>query len=178
MNKKGSIGYILLFFVVIAVLISLGLFLVIGITSIDFVFDTITPEVASIGMVGSSNFTEISSYSIEPFDDFVQKFSWFGGVIYMIILIALFGFAISFKVTANKVYMILFFLLAFLMIIVSIFVSNIYQDLYQGSDDIATRMQEQSLMSYLVLHGPMIFTIIIFISGAIVFSGLQAEEFI
>ena len=57
----------------------------------------------------------------------------------------------------------------------SMFISNIYEDFYSGTDDLATRMQEQTILSWMILYSPLIFAIIAFIAGAIMFSGGTEE---
>ena len=47
--------------------------------------------------------------------------------------------------------------------------SNMYQDIYTGDDDIATRLQEQTIMSFLILHSPFIMALIATIGGVIMF---------
>jgi len=178
MNKKGNIGLVLMIFVIVAIILCAGLFIAIGGGVIKYTFNQIAPEISSLGQIGDTNMTQVSSYTITPLGTVINSFTWLGGVIYAMLIIGLFGFAISFKVTANKIYMFLFFMLAVLIIILSIFISNIYQDFYTGTEDTAVMLQEQTLMSFLMIHSPMIFTVVIFVAGIIIFSGINQEDMV
>lgn len=179
MNKKGQgFGLFLFFFIAVAILLGLGLLLVIGSSVLNYTFDIIQPTVSGIGEVGSANFTEISQYSIDPLNTVVQSFTWFSGVLYMICMLSLFGMAIAFRTTMSRWLIPMFIIMAFLMIILSIFISNAYQDIYQTNDDISTVMHEHTMLNYMILHSPLFFTVIIFISGIILFSGMQQEDFV
>jgi tetrahydromethanopterin S-methyltransferase subunit E len=50
-----------------------------------------------------------------------------------------------------------------------------YQDIYTGSDEIATRLQEQTIMSYMILHSPFIMGLIATIGGVLMF-GMKSSE--
>lgn len=178
MNKKGSFGAILFFFILIAIVLSAGLFLAIGGAVMDMFFDEFVPEIENIGTVGSSNITEYSEYGLTPVNTFVQSFTWLGGVIYMLAIILVFGMAIAARATANRWLIGFFMVTGFLLIIGSIFISNIYQDFYQDDGDLGTRLQNQEILSFLILHSPVIFSIVIFVSGIIVFSGLGEESYV
>lgn len=175
MNKQGQIGNILLFFIIVAVLIVVGVVIGILASVIDIATDTIIPEIEGIGMVGDQNITQYSQYGTTPVNTFVQNLTWIGGVMYMMGVVGLFGIAFAFRLTMNRVYIILFFGLAILMIFLSILISNIYEDIYSGGDELSTRLQDQTILSYLVLHSPLIFTIVIFASGIVLFSGVSEE---
>ena len=177
MDNKENFGLILGFFIIIGILMVVGFMIVVGSSVLNYTFDIITPEISNIGMVGSANMTEISGYSIDVVDTVIQSFTWLTGVAYMLAIIGLFGLVVSFKVTASKWFMGFFLALALLLIMGSIFMSNIYQDIYQEDDDLSSVLREHTLLSYLILHSPVIFTILIFISGIILFSGMQ-EEFV
>ena len=96
----------------------------------------------------------------------------------MIAIIGLFGLAVTYRMTMNRLFIAIFFALAILLIIMSILMSNIYEDIYTGTDEFGTKMKEQTMMSYLILHSPMVFTVVIFISGIVLFSGIRQEEFV
>jgi len=178
-NKRGNVGFIIFFFIVIAVLMAIGLFLIIGSSAINYTFDILVPEISGIGVIGSTNMTDVSSYSMTPLNSVVQSLTWLVGVAYLIAILGVFGMAMIFRITAHRWLIPLFFVLAFMLIIMSIFMSNIYQDISQGNDTTITPIiQEHTLMDFLLINSPLIFAGIIFISGIIMFSGIQQEEFV
>ena len=78
--------------------------------------------------------------------------------------------------TGNKWLAGFFIACMFLLIITAIFVSNIYEDFYTGTDDVATRLQEHTMLSFLILQSPMIMAVIGFICGIIMFTGNPEEN--
>ena len=177
-DKRGNFIIILFFFTVVAVLIAGALFLIFGAAAVDLVMDEVTPEIVGIGEVGPANFTEYSEYSIVPFNSFIQQLKWITGVIYILALLGLFGMSFVYRSSGSRILLPIFFLMAFLLIMMSILVSNIYEDFYNDSGDFADRLKEQVLLSWLILNSPIVFTVIIFMSGIVLFSGIGQEEFI
>lgn len=173
MNKKGSFELMLFFFIIIAVVLVIGLFIGIGTGVITIFMDAFVPIIEDIGSIGSSNVTEYAGYALTPITIFVDSIVWMGGVMYLVAIVGLFGLAIGFKVTMNKWLLGIFIMLALLMIIMSIFISNIYEDLYGDKGEFGESIREQSLLAFLMLNSPMILTIIIFASGIVLFAGLD-----
>lgn len=177
MKNKGQIGFILFFFVAIAILIAAGIFIAVGSSAIDYVKDITFPEITSIGMVGDANVSEYAEYGLNPVETVIDQASWMGGFLYMIGIIGLVGIAVVFRTTQNKIFIVLFFAFAVLMMFLCILLSNIYEAFYSGTGDIETRLQDQTMLSYLILHSPFVFSIVIFVSGIILFSGIGQEEY-
>jgi len=71
-----------------------------------------------------------------------------------------------------------FIALMLLLILGCVVISNMYQDMYTTNDDVTIIMKEHVLLSWLILHQPMIFTVIILTSGIIMFSGMKEEDMI
>lgn len=179
MDKKAqSFGMFLGFFILVAIIMAAGLFVIVGSSMVNYGMDIIAPEISDIGMLGSANMTAIADYSITPLNTVIQGFVWLTGALYFITFLSLFGLAIGFKATMSRWMIPLFLLMAVLMIFASIFISNMYQDMYTSNDDITNIMKEHTLLSWLILHQPMIFTIIILVSGIIMFSGMREEDMI
>ncbi|KYK20693.1 hypothetical protein AYK24_09890 [Thermoplasmatales archaeon SG8-52-4] len=174
-NKQGNI-YMLVFFVgVLFLLIFAGFLFIVGSAVINWVFDEAVPEVSNLGMIGNANMTDIASYTITPLNNIVQAFTWLTGVLYVMLLIASVGFAFLIRDSPNR-WLIGFYIgLVIMLILGSILISNIYEDFSSGDDELATRLREHTILSFMVLHSPMIFTIISLISGAIMFSGMREE---
>lgn len=164
------------FFIAIGVLLVLGFLFGIISAILNMTFDIITPEISSIGNIGSANMTEISSMSIDPLNTVIQSFTWFSGVCYILIIIGLLGIAFSVRLSTSKWLIAMFFLLAILMLLASIILSNTYQDLYEDDGELGSILHEHILLSYLILNSPLIFTVIIFVSGIILFSGLGGSD--
>lgn len=152
--------------------------MVIGSAVINFVFDETIPELTNLGEAGSTNLTQIADLTLVPLNSVIQSFTWLTGVLYVLMLIASIGFTLAFRITPDKWLIGFFFMCVLILIIATIFMSNIYEEFYTGTDDLAVRLQEHTVLSFMILYSPMIFTIISFISGIVFFSGMQKEEFI
>lgn len=167
----------LLFFIIIAVVLVVGLFIGIGTGVITIFMDEFVPAIEDIGQIGdSTNITEYSKYALTPVDTFVKSLTWMGGIIYLVAFIGLFGLAIGFRVTMSKWLIVMFILLALLLVIMSIYISNIYEDLYQDSGDLGESLRDQGLLAFLILNSPMILTIVIFASGIVLFAGIDSGD--
>ena len=87
MKKKAQINNIILLVGLLFILLIAGLFLVFGSMIINWVFDEAVPELSSLGMVGSSNLSQVADVSIVPVNNLVQSFTWLSGVFYVLGLI-------------------------------------------------------------------------------------------
>jgi len=179
-NKKGQFGAMLLFFIVIAFVLAAGLAIGILVSSASMFMNEFVPEIESIGTLSGTgaNVTEYSGYALTPLNTFISSWSWIGGVLYLVALIGLFGFAIGYKTTMNKWMMGLFIMFALLIIILSIIISNIYQDLYEDNSSFGDSIKSQKILSFLLLNSPFIMCIVVFASGIILFSGAGQEDMV
>lgn len=180
-QKKGQMsggGIILTFFIIMFVVLFIGFIMVVGSAIINFVMDEFVPEISSLGVIGDTNFTEITDMTIAPLNEVIQSFTWLTGVMYIFMIIALVAVPFMFRNGAETWMLGFFFGLLLLLIITSIFISNMYEEFYDDDGDLADRLKEHQLLSWFVLNSPMIFTIISFISGIVLFSGLAREEFV
>lgn len=177
MNKKGQGFYGVIFVIVLlAVILILGFIAVIGSSVLNFVGDEIVPELSGLGDVGGVNITNAAEYTIQPANTFIQSFTWITGVLYVLMLLGSIGIAYSVRVNPSGWLIGLYFFLVLVLIALSIFISNMYQDIYNTSDDFGGIVREHGLMSYMILYAPMIYAIMGFIAGFIMFSGRQMEE--
>lgn len=174
-NKKGQIHLIILIIGLLFFLLFVGLLLVFGAMTIDWVFDEAVPELSTLGNVGDSNLTEYSSYTLKPVNTVVQSFTWLGGVFYLLGLVAIIGISVAFRMTGDKWLAGFFFVCMFLLIFASIFISNIYEDFYNDGSEVGQRLHEQVLLSWLILYSPMIMSVIGFVCGIIMFTGEFSE---
>jgi len=178
MNKKGNIMLIIMFFVFLFLILFAGFVMVIGSSVINFIFDVAVPELNDLGMIGPSNFTEIAEITINPLNNIIQNFTWITGVLYMMMLVGSIGMAFAIKNSPSKWLMGFYFLLALILIMGSILISNIYEDFYDDGGDLGDRLKEHTILSFMILYSPMIFSFIVFINGIVLFSGLTEEGFV
>ena len=80
------------------------------------------------------------------------------------------AFVVIYGINPHPALLGLYFFLVILLIIFSIFMSNIYQDIYSGTDVLATELQSQTLMSFMILRSPFILTLIAIIAGIFMFA--------
>src|SRR3990167_1778022 len=175
MNKKGNIFVVITFFAVIGIVLVMGLMMLIGSSIINWGADIIVPELTSLGIVDTTNLTEVAGYTITPVNNFLQSLTWVMGFFYVILIIFAMIFPLVARVSASRWLMPLFFVLTLSMIMASIFISNIYQDLTVDNDEFTLIMKEHTLLGFLILYSPLITTIICFIGGIFLFSGLGEE---
>ena len=86
-NKKGNIVVIAIFIIVLFVIMFAGFIMVVGSGLLNWTFDILYPELASLGVVGNTNFTEASSYTLTPLNSMIQSLTWLTGVLYVLMLI-------------------------------------------------------------------------------------------
>lgn len=171
-NKKSQGATVIIYFIAILfILLIVGLALVFGSAVVNWVWDEAVPELTNLGMVGDANMTSIAGSTITPANSFVQSFTWLTGVVYAMALIACLGLAFAFRFTGNK-WLAGFFIVCMIMLVMAcVFISNIYEDFYNDTDEFGTRLKEHVLLSFLILESPLIFTIVGFIGGVIMFTG-------
>jgi len=175
MGKKGGIGLIIFFSVLLIVLI-IGFIAVISWAIIDIVSDELTPIMSELGMVDNVNMSEASEYSFEVVDNFVQALPWVIAFGYVMVLIFTLVFVFIVGYSPHPAFIGFYIMLMILLIFGCVIMSNVYQDIYTGSDELATRLQEQTMMSYLILHSPFIMAMIGLIGGILMFARRSDAE--
>lgn len=169
MGKKGAIG-IIVFFVVLMFILVLGFIAAMAWSILDIASDELTPIMTELGVVGETNMSEAAEYTFGTADKFVQAMPWLIalGFVMSIVFTLVFVFIVGYNPHPSFIgfYLVLMILLIFLCIIMS----NMYQDIYTGTDEIATRLQEQATTSYLILHSPFIMALIAIIGGILMFA--------
>tara|TARA_R100001530_G_scaffold112567_1_gene79566 strand:- start:1433 stop:1972 length:540 start_codon:yes stop_codon:yes gene_type:complete len=176
-NKRGSMLGILFVVGALFVLLAFGVVIGIGAGVLDMVMDEAVPVFQELGMVDSFNATQATDVAIVPVNNVIQNFTWMTGVLYIFGIIGVFGLAFVYRLTANKWMIGLFFAVMLMLVISSIFISNVYEEFHNGSDELANRLQEHVLLSFMILYSPMILSIIGFLAGLVLFSG-ATEEFV
>ena len=175
MNKKAGIG-IIIFFSVLLISLIIGFIAVMSWAVIDIASDELTPIMSELGMVDNVNMSEASEYSFEVADTFVQSLPWVIGFGYVLVLIFTLVFVFIVGYSPHPAFIAFYIMLMILLIFGCVIMSNVYQDIYTGSDELATRLQEQTMMSYLILHSPFIMAMIALIGGVLMFTRQASSE--
>jgi hypothetical protein len=168
-DKRGVIGIIMFFLILMGVLI-IG-FIAAMLTGVfDFASDTITPVMKELGMVDDINVSESTTIVFGTMETVSSSLPLLMGFLYVGALIFSVIFAVSYSFNPNPILIGFYLLLIVLLIFAAITMSNMYQDIYSGTDEIATRLREQTLLSYMILYSPYILSVIAFITGIYLFS--------
>ena len=174
-NKKGGIGIIIFFSILLGVLIlGFGAALLVGV--IDYASDEITPIFNELGMVGDTNLTTVSGYTVDKVDTLVQSLGWVVAGMYLLCLVFTIVFIFLSGYQPHPAFMGLFIALMILLIFGCVIVSNMYQDFYSDNSDIGSRLKEQGIMSYMILYSPMIMGFIAIVGGIIMFTRQAMAE--
>ena len=179
MNKKAQNLFPLVFFALVIILF-IGAALIIGLGSgiLTFTMDTFTTSTDNLGSITTNtNLTEYHGYTIDKVNEVVQMAKWGSGILIAFALLGLLMMAAAIRLRPSGFLIGLYFLLVLVLIITAIYISNMYQDFHDGSDDIALELQSMPLTSFLILHLPIFITVIAFIGGVIMFTGV-GEEFV
>src|SRR3990167_5165056 len=159
MNRKGAIEIILFFLALFTILI-FGFIATMGLTIMDYTSDKLTPIMENIGVVGDTNVSQAAAFTFGALDNTIQALPFILGFVYVAALIFSIMFVVGYSQNPNPFYIGLYLALVMLLIFGSIIMSNLYEDIYRGDDEIATRLQDQTLMSYMLLYSPFILTMI------------------
>ena len=171
-NKRGGIGIIIFFAVLMGVLV-IGFLASMIWSVIDIASDEITPIMEDLGMVENVNVSQAAEYSFGILDTFVQVMPSLIAFGYVLALIFTLVFVFIVGYSPHPAYIALYIALMILLVFGCVIMSNIYQDIYTGQDELASRLQEQTIMTYMILHSPFIMAIIAIIGGVLMF-GMQS----
>jgi len=176
-NKKGAVGLVIFFSVLIIALI-IGFIAAISISVIDIASDEITPIMEGIGVLDgtSTNMSEYAEYSVGTLDDIVQQLPWVIALGYIMMLIFTLVFIFVVGYNPHPAFIAFYIVLMILLIFACVLISNIYQDIYTGTDELATRLQDQTILSYMILYSPFITAMIALIGGILMFARQSSSE--
>ena len=179
-KKKGVIGMIILFIILLTVVI-VGFMGVMIISSIDYVSDELTPIMTDLGIIDEGgadiNMSSIGEQTFGNLNKVVQALPMLMALAYGAALMFSLIFVLALDVTAHPVYIGFYFTLIILLIFGCVVMSNMYQDIYTGTDEIATRLQDDNaMMSFMILQSPFIMAFIAIISGIIMFTKTRVQE--
>ena len=172
-NKKGAIG-IIIFFLVLFSIIILGFVAAMVVGVLDFASDTITPIMEDLGMAGATNVSEAAGYSFGVLDTFVQALPWLVALSYVLAMVFTLVFVYVVGYHPHPAFMAFYIALMILLIFGCVIMSNMYQDIYTGDDEIALRLQEQTLLSYMLLYSPFIMVLISMAGGVLMFTRMSS----
>ena len=173
-NKKGVMGIVFFFLLLLTILI-IGFGLAMLWSVIDYASGEITPIMTDLGMVEDFNMSQAGEYTFGVMDSVITALPWVIAFSYVAMLIFSIVFIISWNYNPNPIYIGIYFMFVILLILGCIAMSNIYQDIYTGTDIVAQGLQNQYMLSFLILHSPWIMTLIAFIVGIYIFAGKQTE---
>ena len=157
----------------ILLLLVLGVALIVGISvaSLKPALDTAIPQLQSLpGTTGT-----YMARGLEPISTLSDNLGWIVGGLYIVALVGILGIAYGYRLSGQRILIVLFFGISILVILASILVSNIYQGMYNSGGTFGSELQAMTLFSWLMLYSPLVMIIITFFGGAIIFSGLGEE---
>ena len=169
MNRRGVMGIILFFLILFTVLIA-GFIGAMAIGIIDFASDQITPIMTEIGVVGPANVSEAAEYTFGVTNTFVQAMPWIFGFLYVAALVFSILFITVYGENPHPAYIGFYVMMIVLLIFGSIIMSNMYEEIYTANDEIADRLHDQLLISYMILYSPFILSLIALITGIYLFA--------
>ena len=183
MKNKAQARNIIIFGVILGIVLVVGLVLSLLVAVITWTVDEIVPAISNedwgtYGENNETNLTQITATGTNLGNSIVQTFSWLVGVGYFLVLVFMFGLAFAFRVYGDKWIAVFYIMMLLLLVIASIFVSNIYYDFLDDDGELGNNLREQTLMSWLVVYSPIIFTVIGFVSGIIMFTGENQENYV
>ena len=174
-GKKGAIG-IIIFFLILMTILVVGFIAVMVVSVVDIANDEITPIMQELGMVGETNLSEVGEYTFGNANKVVQALPWIIAIGYILALVFTLVFVLVVGYNPHPAFIGLYLALMILLVFLCIIMSNMFQDIYTGTDDLATRLQDQTTMSYLILHSPFIMLIIAVIGGILMFTRQASAE--
>jgi len=168
-DKRGVIG-IILFFAILFIILIIGFIATIIIHTIDIAEDEVTPIMEDLGVLSINspndvNMSHVGEMTFGNLSKVVNALPWLVGFSYIAALIFSVVFVIAFRQNPHPVYIGLYLIMAILLIFGAIIMSNVYENIYKGNNELSTRLHNDVLMSYMILHSPFILTIIIFLTG-------------
>lgn len=174
-NKKGGIG-IIIFFAALMIILVLGFILALAWSVVDIASDEITPIMTELGVIGDTNMSHAAEVTFGVVDTFVQALHWLIALAYVMALIFTIVFVFVAGYSPHPAFISLYVVLMVLLIFGCIVMSNMYQDIYTGDDEIALRLKEQTILSYMILYSPMVMIIISIVGGILMFARRSDSE--
>jgi len=179
-GKKGQgagVFYIFLFIMVIllcALLVGLGAGVL---TYTSRTLNDVTSElgVINLGQADDSTTGNMSYYSEITFgrlNTVVQMANWGSGILIAFGILSTLIFAAAIRFQPSGFLIGFYIILMLVLVILGMIISNMYEEFHDGTDEIALELQSMTLASFILINFPVIVTILGFIGGVIIFTGL------
>lgn len=177
-SRKGNVGVIIIFFIILFTILIVGFGVAILTGVFGYVGETLTPIMQEVGT--SSGIANVDSAMNSTFvigNGFVQAMPWIVGFGYVLALIFAIVFVAMYSYNPHPVFIGFYFMLVVLLFFGSVIMSNMYQDIYEGTDIVSQGLQEQPLMSNMILYSPFYMVLIALISGIFLFAKPSQDDF-
>lgn len=175
-NRRGQVMGIIIFFLILFSVLIIGFMIVMGTSILGLASEQITPIMEGIGVIevntetgAGVNVSQAAQYSFGVLDTAIQALPWVVGFLLVAALIFSVVFAITYTSNPHPAFIGLYILLTILLIFGAIILSNMYQDIYTSGDELAVKLHEQTLSSYIILHSPVIIVVISLLTGIFLF---------
>ena len=175
-NKRGGIVGIIVFVGLLFLILLLGFVFSVGGGIVTWVSDNTIPELTTLGEVEGVNLSQAGELTLNPINNIIQQSNWLIGVLYVIALIGSIGFAAYSRFSPDRWLIGFYFMLMLILILGAILVSNMYEDVLNDGGELSVYLQDQTIMAFMIVQAPMIFTFIGFITAIIIFSGFNSES--
>jgi len=179
-DKKGQSAMSLIVLAgLVVLLLGVGVMMMIGGGITTFTVETINDVTKDLGVIDvggdGANLSEYNDYTIGQLNETVQMFKFGSGVLLLFGLLGIIIFASSIRANPSGSMIGFYLLLVFLILMVSIFMSNVYEDFLDDDGEIGQELQSMTMGSFILLYMPHIITIISFVGGIIIFSGIGED---
>lgn len=170
-DKKGIMGIVFFFLILFTILI-IGFIGVMVLSAVGFASDTVTPIMTDLGVAGDANVSEASEVTFGTVDTLVGSLPWLLTFAYIAMIIFSIIFVVSYQFSPHPAYIGVYFLFVVLLIFGAILMSNMYENIYTSAPgEIGDGIRDQTSMSFLMIHSPIIFAVIAFLVGIYMFVG-------
>ena len=179
-NKKGqTMTPLIVLAVGVCMFMAIGIMVMIGSGITTYTLETINEVTSELGEVdigeNNANLSKYSDMSIGVVNDSVQMLKFGSGILLIFGILGIIVFAASVRLNPSLSMIGFYLLLVFCVLMMSIFLSNVYEDFLDDDGDIGAELQEMTMGSFILLYMPHIITVIAFVGGIIIFSGIGEE---
>jgi len=175
-QKKGQIEGLFYLGLFIMVIIVLAFIVMLGSGILTFVGNEVNDITSTLGMAGDTNLSAASDVSIGVVNNGLQMLKWGSGLILFVGILGILIFSLAIRMNPSG-YLIGFYIFMVIMfVITAMYISSTYETFLSGTDEIAMELQQMDMGSMIMLYLPHIITIISFVGGFIIFSGLGEEN--
>ena len=175
-QKKAQIEGLFYIALFVMVIIVSTVVIMIGSGFLTYTSGIITESVSGLGVIGDTNLTSTIDMTIGIANSGIQMLSYISGIILFFGLLSILLFALYIRMNPSGVAIGLWIFIVIMFVITSIYMSSIYDNFKTGTDEIALELQGMTIGNILMEHLATIITIISFIGGIIIFTGIGDEQ--